>query len=63
MPCRVQKKFQFFYDYVYHNYNFSSEKLIKKFLIKNKVLSITYESSTRPCVKKFYYASRKIKYQ
>ena len=61
MPCAVQKKFQFFYNFVYHNYKFSSEKLIKKFLIKNKVSSITYESSTRPCVKIFYYASRKMK--
>ena len=35
MPCGVQKKFQFFYNFVYHNYKFSSEKLIKKFLSIN----------------------------
>jgi len=31
LPCVLQKKFQFFFNYIYHNYNFSSEKLIKDF--------------------------------
>jgi hypothetical protein len=58
LPCALQKKFKFFFNYIYHNYNFSSEKLIKNFLIKNKVISVTYEASSRHCVKEFYFAAK-----
>jgi len=42
------KKIDFFWRYIYKFSKFSSCKLIKKFLLKNKITSITYEETAEP---------------
>ena len=52
MPCKLQKKFQFFYDFVYYTINLV-QKFDKKFLIENSILSVSYETSTRSSINEF----------
>ena len=48
LPSTILKKADFFWRYIYKFSKFSSYKLIKKFLLKNKITSITYEETAEP---------------
>ena len=48
LPPSILKKVDFFWRYIYKFSKFSSCKLIKKFLLKNKITTITYEETAEP---------------
>ena len=60
LPCILQKKFQFFWNYIYYKCNLSSKKLIKNLLINLKISSITYDEGLNLYTKEICSAAKEI---
>lgn len=60
LPCSILKKMRFLWLFIYKKFFFSSENKIQKFLISNKIKSISYEESApKIIVEKFFNVAKK----
>lgn len=62
LPCLILNKLRKFIQIIYNNKNFTSEKKIKIFLLKNNIKSITYEESApENYISQFYQVAQELK--
>jgi len=61
IPCFLQKKTQFLWDFVYYKYNFTSKELLKKLLLSQNVSSITYSEGCGHYINDIYLLAKEMK--
>ena len=61
LPCFLQKKTQFLWNYIYYKYNFSTKELLKKLILSQKISSITYAEGCGHYVNDIYLVAKELK--
>jgi hypothetical protein len=60
LPCFLQKKTQFLWNFIYYKYNFSSKKLLKKLLLSQNITSITYSEGCGHYINDIYLVAKEM---
>ena len=61
IPCFLQKKMQFLWNYIYYKYNFSTKELLKNLLLSQNVSSITYCEGSGHYINDIYLVAKEMK--